>query len=66
MTLFFQLLPIIAIIASYGFVIAAFRRIDKQTLTNEQWWTWTLIVIFMPIIGSIIVFNYFDDKPHYK
>ncbi|HRF95587.1 MAG TPA: hypothetical protein PLZ51_10345 [Aggregatilineales bacterium] len=66
MTIFFQLLPIIVIIAVYGFAVIALRRLDKQILTNEQWWTWTFFVIFMPIVGSVMVFIYFDDKPRYK
>ncbi|MDX2076275.1 MAG: PLDc N-terminal domain-containing protein [bacterium] len=65
MILFFQLLSFLTIIASFALVFAALRHLNRQPITGKDFWVWALIVFFMPIIGSIMVFVYFD-KPRYK
>ena len=64
MILFLQLFNILIIIGSFVFVFAALRHLNRQPITGKDFWVWALIVFFMPIIGSIMVFVYFD-KPRY-
>ena len=60
--LVWQLLNMSMLIAIVVLMVRAIQVLRRQDIPLVDYWWWVLLVLCMPFIGSIIVFNHFD-KP---
>lgn len=55
-----QLLNFALLIGTIVLMVMAYRHLEKQALSPKNFVIWCLIILFMPLIGSLMVFFYFD------
>ena len=57
-----QLLNFALLIGTIVLMFVAYRHLEKQALSPKNFFIWCLIILFLPLIGSLMALSYFD-KP---
>lgn len=55
-----QVLNFALLIGTIALMFVAYRHLEKQALSPKQFFIWCLVILFIPLIGSMMGLTYFD------